>query len=292
MKKIYLAGVIAVLHFAASCTSKNDPEVEPQPEVLTENYYLHGYLEQYRLNDAAFDEGYYSKIEYNADSTVRKFIAYHGKAEDAEVAYFELPGYLNQLMVKMERSTAEDGLEFKSEFEYKNDKLIRAIHYNISDVPVLHHMDSLFYNSNGHLTSFVFNQPSTRIRDISELTWENENIVDLKTYRMESGVRTLQRHYKYEYLDQPNFMNKLSIYDYQININYSFGDITLLSRQLCKKEYSNLSQWTRDTTHRQYTFSENGLPKTMQLRNVSEGGQYGGEVRTILTTYDFRKIGK
>lgn len=293
MNKFYFAVAFATLIFAASCTPKNDPELEPTPDVAKDNYYLHGYLKQYRYNNTAFDEGSYFKIEYNADSTVRKIIAYSGKSAETGVVYFELPEYLNRQMVKMEISSPGEGVEFKTEFEYQNGKLIRAVHYNIADVPTLHHIDSLFYDGNGRLSICIFNQPSTRIRDITEITWENENVVDLKTYRNEVSDRALLRHYTYEYLDQPNFLKTMAVYDYERHFNaISNGDITYLSRQLCKKEYSNLSQWTRDTTHRQYTFTENGLLKTMQLTSVSEGGQFGREVMTFLTTYDVRKIEK
>lgn len=275
--------------FIAACSTKN--EVPENPEPPKDSWYLYGWHESYP--DEPDEEGVYFKIDYTPDSLIKKITSYAGKFATGTSTGISEATYQDELLISYVSYNGSQATApaFKSDMEYKDGRLIRSVHYANywSDGLVFHHIDSFFYDNAGRLTSSIRSQLG--MRDLSEFTWVDDNVTEIKLYRLSEPGRQLLWHDKFEYYPQENFFRNhpLSIFR-RMTTSVPYVDILSASRQLCKMRYS-MNRVSKDSLHWQYTFNEDGLPLTERTIDQAE---IGGSLHVVRTDnrFEFRKLGQ
>lgn len=273
-----------------SCSSKDNPQPGPKAQ---DGWYLYGWVDR---GDDPSDEGELQKIEYNEDSTIRKIIGFAGKTEESGRYTVEAFSYLNKQMVKHEYFYDGDSAPYEyKNLEYKNGRLQRTILYVYESPRWLQiRIDSFFYNNAGQLSSYIEHMTHndfTPVRILTNFTWTNGNMTEMKSLQSQGNQQRLTGHYKFEYSDKINFYPGQFKNDFVLKQAFRpMSEIHHLSRNLASKRVNALvTTFSNDTMYYQYTFAENGLPKSRQEKNVTvtDNSQY-----TIIANriYDFRKL--
>lgn len=290
MKQHFLPCLLA-LAFAVSCSPKD--EVPAEPEKPKDHWYLYGWMQR-DLNDPS-GEKILAKIEYNADSTVKKKLLFDEGTDENDPGIAEEATYTNGKLSKIDVYYSTATPYFSVTYEHKENRLVRALNYApVMGTPQLElqYIDSFFYAGSGRLTSHMKHESlksGGTIRTLTEYTWSSDNVTSAKSWQTTGSGTTLLTHYDFEYSNLVNFSSPYFDSDFIQLASYN-SEIHNRSRNLCTRRIHVVrGPVAVDTTFFQYTFAENGLPATKEERFVSGKG---AEHRSWgqLYTFDFRKL--
>lgn len=283
-----------VLAFAAaSCSSKDEvPETPGTPEPPKENWYLHGWELKNLTNPTDVET---VKLEYNADSTIKRRLYYLDGIVAGDESSIEAATYENGHLAKFDIYLQTETPFNSTSYEYKNGRVVRGLNYTPifgSTQLELMSIDSFFFDNDNQLIAnkkYFQKAGYPATPEVTEYTWLHGNVMTAKHWQTIDGKPTVLNSYTFEYSNLKNFSQTYFNSEF-VTLRAVINGAYARSRNLCTKRINVSDATHSDTLYIAYTFAENGLPAGRQMRTAT---MHDGKLTEQSTSqvFDFRKLG-